>query len=273
MLFLANLFFATAFLTAQVPANDDLPVFDTHIHYNREAWGLYSVDEVMALLDQAGVKKAFVSSTPDEGTQMLYDRAPERIVPSLRPYRTAADQITFARDPSIVSYVQERLVERRYRGIGEFHLLPGDASQSVPVAFAGLGAGGGPVLHVHADAVALRQFLDLRTDDTVLWAHAGMSESPATVQRVLESYPNVWVELALRYDVAPGGRLDPAWAALFQRYPDRFMIGTDTWVPSQWTRLPTLMADVRTWLRQLPPDVATAIAYTNAERLLAPAAQ
>jgi hypothetical protein len=83
----------------------------------------------------------------------------------------------------------------------------------------------------------------------------------------------VSVELALRYDVAPGGRLDPTWAALFQRYPDRFMIGTDTWIPSQWSRLPALMADVRAWLRQLPLEVATAIAYANAERLLAPATQ
>jgi hypothetical protein len=269
MLFLANLFFATALITAQVPSNDDLPIFDTHLHYNREAWGLYSVDEVLALLDQAGVRKAFVSSTPDEGTLMLYDRAPERIVPSLRPYRTPVEQFIYARDPTIVSYVQERLAERRYRGIGEFHLLPGDAWQPAPIAFAALGGGSAVILHVHGNAVALQQFLDLRSDDTVLWAHAGMSESPATVQRVLESYPNVWVDLALRYDVAPDGRLDPAWAALFQRYPDRFMIGTDTWIPSQWTRLPALMAAVRTWLRQLPPEVATAIAYTNADRLLA----
>src|SRR5438034_10827267 len=142
MAFLANLFFATALLTAQVPITDDLPIFDAHLHYNREAWGLYSVDEILALLDQAGVRKAFVSSTPDEGTLMLYDRAPERIVPSLRPYRTPADQFTFARDPTSVDYVQQRLAERRYRGIGEFHLLPGDARQSAPVAFATLGAGG-----------------------------------------------------------------------------------------------------------------------------------
>jgi hypothetical protein len=273
MLLLAKLFLAAALTVGQVPVDNDLPIFDTHLHYNREAWGLYSVDEILSLLDQAGVRKAFVSSTPDEGTLMLYDRAPERIVPSLRPYRTPVDRATFARDPSVVDYVQERLAERRYRGIGEFHLLAGDASQPAPLAFAVLGSGGGLLLHVHADAVALRQFLDLRGDDSVLWAHAGMSESPATVRRVLDAYPNVWVELALRYDIAPGGRLDPAWAALFQRYPDRFMIGTDTWIPSQWGRLPALMADVRTWLRQLPPDVAAAIAYTNAERLLAPATQ
>src|SRR2546422_7328680 len=109
MLFLANLFFASALLTAQVPGNDDLPIFDAHIHYNREAWGLYSVDDALALLDQAGVRKAFVSSTPDEGTLMLWQRAPERIIPSLRLYRSSADQATWTRDDSLLADIQERL--------------------------------------------------------------------------------------------------------------------------------------------------------------------
>ena len=254
---------------AQV-AGEDLPIFDAHIHYNREDWGLYSVDEALALLDQAGVRKAFVSSTPDDGTLMLLERAPERIVPNLRPYRTPADQGTFARDPSIVPYLEERLAERQYRGIGEFHLLPGDAAQAVPADIAALAARRGLVLQVHADASVLEEFLALRPDVTVLWAHAGMSASPPVVLRVLDAHPNVWVELALRTDVAPSGRLDPSWAELFERFPDRFMIGTDTWIPSQWTRLPSAMADVRAWLRQLPPELAAAIAYRNAERLLMP---
>jgi hypothetical protein len=252
--------------------SDDLPIFDAHVHYNRDAWSLYSADEALTILDRAGVYRAFVSSTPDDGTLMLYERSPDRIVPAVRPYRTPSDQATWARDPSIPSYVEAELGARPapFAGIGELHLLPGDASLGVPIALAGLATSRGIVLHVHSDAAALRELLDAQHAATVLWAHAGMAESPATIQRILDSYPNVWVELALRYDVAPGGQLDPAWAALFERYPDRFMIGTDTWVPSQWTRLPQLMADVRTWLRQLRPDLAAAIASRNAERVLGP---
>jgi hypothetical protein len=258
--------------TAQ-PAPDDLPVFDAHLHYSRDAWSLFSVDEIFALLDEAGVYKAFVSSTPDDGTLQLHDRAPDRIVPNLRPYRLSGDLATWAHDASVVPYLQDRLEARprTYRGIGEFHLLVGDIDSSVPRAVAALGAEGGLILQAHADASAVRELLLHRPDITVLWAHAGMSASPATVERLLEVHPNLWVELALRYDVAPDGRLDPRWADLFARYPDRFMIGTDTWIPSQWTRLPTLMAAVRGWLRQLPPDLAAAIAYGNAERVLAPA--
>jgi hypothetical protein len=248
---------------------NDPPIFDAHIHYNRDAWSVYSVDEALAILDQAGVYRAFVSSTPDEGSVQLHERAPDRIVLDLRPYRTPSDPATWARDPSIVSYLEERLGELPYRGIGEFHLLPGDVQKGeVPRDVAELAVQYGLILHAHADADAVEELLQLRPDIRVLWAHAGMSASPATVRRLLELHPNLWVELALRTDVAPGGRLDRAWAALFLDYPDRFMIGTDTWIPSQWTRLPTLMAEVRVWLRQLPGDVAKGIASGNAERVL-----
>ena len=67
--------------------------------------------------------------------------------------------------------------------------------------------------------------------------------------------------------MAPGGTIDPAWRALMIRHADRFLAGTDTWVTSRWEALPGSVADVRTYLSQLPPDVAEKIAYKNAERL------
>ena len=268
---LASLFVLLLPLAASAqaqPAATEQPIFDAHLHYNRDQWGLYSVDDIIALMDRAGVRKALVSSTPDDGTLLLYNRAPDRIIPALRPYRTPSDQVTWTRDPSILTYLQERLgQDLPYRGIGELHLLSGEAARDVPQDVAALAVGRNLLLHVHSDADALEQLLAVRSDITVLWAHAGMTASAARVQRVLDAHPNVWVELALRTDVAPGGRLDPDWAALFARYPDRFMIGTDTWVPSQWTRLPALEADVRAWLGQLPADLAQAIAYGNAAQL------
>jgi len=249
--------------------HETLPIVDTHIHYNRDVWSVYSVDEALAILDQAGVARAFVSSTPDDGSLLLHERAPDRIVLDLRPYRITADQATWTRDPTIVPYLEERLAERAYRGIGEFHLLDGDTDRAdVPRQLAALAAQRGLILHAHADATALEQLLDVRPDITVLWAHAGMTATPGTVQRLLTLHPNLFVELALREDIAPNGQLDPDWAALFAQFPERFMIGTDTWIPSQWTNLPTLMARVRTWLRQLPTDLAENVAWRNADRLL-----
>ena len=73
----------------------------------------------------------------------------------------------------------------------------------------------------------------------VIWAHAGMSSGPQAVGALLDRYPNLSVDLAIRNgDVAPGGVLDPGWRAVFLRHPDRFLAGTDTWVTSRWEALP-----------------------------------
>ncbi len=245
---------------------DDFPIFDTHLHYSQDAWGLFTAQEILALMHQAGVYKALVSSTPDDGTLELYRLAPDRVIPILRPYRTRADMATWTRDGTVVSYVEERLAQGSYyQGLGEFHLSTGESANLAPRRFADLSAELDIYLHAHADAAAVAELAALRSDARVLWAHAGMGATPATIDDLLVRHPNIWVELALRTDVAPGGRLDPAWAALFAKYPDRFMIGTDTWIPSRWPQLPRLMADVRTWLRQLPRDLGERIASGNAE--------
>ena len=71
----------------------------------------------------------------------------------------------------------------------------------------------------------------------------------------------------MRFDIASDGRLDPAWRTVFVKYPDRFMVGTDTWITSRWNDLVPGMQSVRRWLEQLPRDVAEGIAYRNAARL------
>ena len=189
-------------------ARDDLPIFDTHLHYSSDGWASFSADAILDLMAQAGVYRALVSSTPDDGTLMLHERAPERIVPVLRPYRTGGDMATWTTDPTVVSYVEERLARGVYRGIGEFHLSAGQAANLAPRRFADLAADHDLVLHAHADSIAVAELLALRPDVKVLWAHAGMDATPATVGRLLDLYPSLWVELALRTDVAPGGTLE-----------------------------------------------------------------
>ncbi len=250
----------------RVPAQD-LPIFDAHIHYSQPDWSVYPPEAALAVLDRASVTWAMVSSTPDDGTLRLYDKAPDRIVPVLRPYRTRNDMGTWTGDPSILSYVETRLQRGIYRGIGEFHLAASEANTSVVRGFVQLAIRHGIFLHAHTDDAGAEELLRLDPKVQVLWAHAGMSAGPDTVGRLLDRYPNLTVELALRYDVAPGGQLDPAWRNLFLRHPDRFMVGTDTWVTSQWDRLPEIQAGIRAWLRQLPREVAEKLAFKNASRL------
>jgi len=78
-------------LGAPVPAAAQLPIFDAHVHYSRPDWDVYAPDRALAILTAAGVRRAIVSSTPDDGTLKLYEKAPQMIVPFLRPYRTRDD--------------------------------------------------------------------------------------------------------------------------------------------------------------------------------------
>jgi hypothetical protein len=51
-------------------------------------------------------------------------------------------------------------------------------------------------------------------------------------------------------------------------FPDRFMVGTDTYVPERWHYVPEHSAWSRAWLSDLPPEVAERIAWKNGEAVL-----
>jgi hypothetical protein len=245
----------------------DLPITDAHLHYSQNSRQDYTPAAVLALMDQAGLKRAFVSSTPDDGTVQLYDLAPDRIVPVLRPYRQPGELGSWHTDPTVVAYLEQRLGRPIYRGIGEFHLAGDDARAPVVRQVAELAAQRKLFLHCHCDAAAVEILVGHAPGVRVLWAHAGMSSGPEEVGRLVDRSKDLFVELALRSDVAPGGQLDPAWRDLFVRHPDRFMVGTDTWIASRWESLVQVQAAARAWLRQLPPDLARRLATENAESL------
>ncbi len=260
------LVFGAAFGFAQ-----ELPLFDAHIHYSGEAWDRYPPAEVLRLFDQAGIRWALVSSTPDEGTRRLYEAAPGRVVPLLRLYRNPGDVSTWQRDTSLLGYLEEQLASGFYRGVGEVHLAAQDAEAPVVRRAVELASQRGLVVQVHTDAKGMEALLARYPAARFLWAHAGLGEPPDAARYLLERSPNLWVELALRYDVAPGGRLDPRWRALFLSFPDRFLVGTDTWITPCWAEVVENAAFTRSWLRQLPAEVAEKIAWRNGQALFPPA--
>jgi predicted TIM-barrel fold metal-dependent hydrolase len=80
----------------------------------------------------------------------------------------------------------------------------------------------------------------------------------------------LWGELSYRSGITDGaGKLAPEWRALFARYPDRFLLGSDTWIPERWATYGDIMAGYRAWLDQLSPTVAAQIAHGNARSLFA----
>lgn len=261
----AALLLPAATLRAQ---SAELPIFDTHIHYSAPDWAEYPEARILGIIQQAGIKRALVSSTPDDGTIKLYQKDPQRIVPILRPYRTREDMGHWWQDPSVIPYLESRLALKVHKGIGEFHLYGGQVGTPVIKRLTEIVLREGIYLHAHSDEIAIVELFTLEPRLKVIWAHAGMSSGPQAVGALLDRYPTLWVDLALRNgDVAPGGTLDPDWRAVFLRHSDRFLAGTDTWVTSRWEALPGSVSEVRAYLKQLPPDVAEKIAYKNAERL------
>ena len=247
---------------------EELPIFDAHIHYSHDAVQLVPPADVAQILRDAGVRKALVSSSDDRGTQLLKEAAPDIIVPALRPYRQRGEISTWMHDPAVIDYLTEKLAQFEYEAIGEFHAYGDDIQTDVIQKMIGMAKARNLILHHHGDRDALDQIMETWPEARVLWAHSGFAR-PDEVADALERYPNLWADLAFRSEMSDGGRVDPDWKQLFLRFPDRFMVGTDTFAPERWYYVSEHANFSRKWLSDLPDDVARQIAYQNAEAMLA----
>jgi Amidohydrolase len=245
----------------------ELPIFDAHVHYSHDAVELVPPKQAVQLLRAAGLKGAFVSSSNDDGTQLLLAEAPDLIVPELRPYRTRSDTSGWTREPDIVRYMEQRLAKYRYAGVGEFHLYGDEADLPVPRRLVALARERNLVLHAHSDATAVNKLFQQWPEARVLWAHSGF-DRPEAVRDMLRRHPRLWCDLAYRSDQATLNRVHEAWKEAFQEFPDRFMVGSDTFTPERWHYIGPHAAYSRGWLAALPPALAERIAWRNAEALL-----
>jgi hypothetical protein len=175
----------------------ELPIFDAHMHYSHDAWDNLPPKDAIAVLRKAGVKRALVSSSGDEGTQRLVAEAPDLVVPSLRPYRTRGDVGTWVRDEAIVTFLEDRLARQRYAAVGEFHLYGADADLPVPRRMVALARQHGLVLHAHSDEDAIERLFRQYPEARILWAHSGF-ERPESVRAMLARHRNLWCDLAFR---------------------------------------------------------------------------
>lgn len=245
-----------------------MPIFDAHIHYSHDAWDRTPPKAAIAILRKAGLKRAMVSSSSDDGTQKLYAEAPDLIVPSLRPYRQRGETSSWVRDESVIPHVEDRLRKYRYVAIGEFHVYGADADLPVMKRMVQLAKERRLWLHLHGDGDAVDRVMKQDPAAKVLWAHSGF-DRPEFVRAMLRKYPLLHADLAFRNDHASDGKVDPAWRAAFIEFPDRFLVGTDTFTPERWYYIVDHANWSRAWLNDLPRDVAEKIGWRNGERLFA----
>ena len=242
----------------------DLPIFDAHLHYSHDAWESVPPKAAIALLRKAGLRRALVSSSNDDGNQMLYAEAPDLILPSLRPYRTRGEISTWVRDDTVITYLEQRLARHKYVAIGEFHLFGDNAELPVPRRMVQLAKQYKLLLHAHSDADAIERLFKQWPEARILWAHSGFDQ-PERLREMLKKHANLWCDLAFRTDHGSGGKVGPEWKAVFLEFPDRFMVGTDSFTPERWPYVVEHANWSREWMKDLPPAVAERIAYKNGE--------
>ncbi|MBC7942270.1 MAG: amidohydrolase [Chitinophagaceae bacterium] len=253
-------------LGAKVHAQAALPIFDAHLHYSHDAWERLPPSAAVALLRQAGLKRAMVSSSSDEGTQLLYAAAPDLVLPSLRPYRTRGEIGSWMNDGSVVAHLESRLARYRYVAIGEYHIYGADADLPVVRRVVQLARENGLFLHSHSDAEAIDRQFKQDPNARILWAHAGF-DNAERVRETLRKHPRLYCDLAFRSDHATMGRVDATWRAAFLEFPDRFMVGTDTFTPERWYYVVEHAEWSRRWLADLPRESGERIAWKNGETL------
>ena len=247
-------------------ADKNIKIIDAHIHYSHDAWDMLPPPEAIAILRKAGLSKAFISSSSDQGTQMLYKEAPDLVVPVLRPYRRRGELDTWFRDTTVVGMLSELLDKNTYAGIGEFHIFGEDADLPVFRGVVKLAKKHKLFLHAHSDDDAIERIFKQDPDARVLWAHSGFADLK-NIREMLNKYPNLKADLAFRNELASLGTLDADWKKLFLDFPDRFMLGTDTYTPERWFYVIDNANWNREWLKDLPENVARNIAFNNANSL------
>jgi len=242
------------------------PIFDAHLHYNDDAVGTYSIGVVTELFRKNGVAAILAHSRPNDGSRALFDASPKgvAVIPFIRVYRNRDDYGTWFNNPEIHDMIVSEARRGYYRGIGEFHVNGRDADAEWLKKISAFAVKNNLVLHAHCDEEALERIFAHTPRARIIWAHTGFTTPLDRVEGLLRKYPQLVGELSYRLDVADeSGVLDTGWKKLFEQYPDRFMLGSDTWVNQRWQTYPQIMAHYRRWLGQLPPAIAEQVAWKN----------
>jgi hypothetical protein len=261
------------FLLAAGPranAAEPIEIFDAHLHYNWEPKPALPLQDVLALFRKHRVTVILATSRPNTGTHALVTAKAGGlwVVPFIRPYRIRADIGSWFNDPSIYDLVLEEYKRGGYRGVGEFHLTGHAAATDWVRKVVDFTVAKDLFLHAHADEEAVEILIRHNARSRIIWAHTGFSLAPERVAALLDKHPALWGELSYRGGITDDdGKLTPAWRALFERYPDRFLIGSDTWTNDRWASYGDIIARYRRWLAQLPPEIAAKIAHGNAKVL------
>lgn len=128
---------------------------------------------------------------------------------------------------------------------------------------------------------AFKRFLAHNPKTKIVWSHVGfeplLTRPPSVVREMLQTYPNLYMSFRLnRSGPKPAatldadGKLKPLWLELIQTFPDRFMLGGDSFYAREGIARGSSeegLRNLRSLIEQLPEDVGRKVASENAIRV------
>jgi predicted TIM-barrel fold metal-dependent hydrolase len=267
---------ATASVAPGASAEYAGPIVDAHSHVPNGT----AIDAYVAAMKRHNVVKVILLGV---GGVQKDDAAWIAAAARKYPDRVVAGQpVPDPTAATAAARLDGELTKSRARAAGEIHVRqvsrnidrnPGDpafvkllevgARHKVPV-----------VIHQELDDKAttgLEAALKAVPAATIVLAHAG-SATPAVLEGLLTRHANLVVDLSgMHFQRTPAlatekGPLDPAWKALIDKRPDRFVIGIDVWAARLFE--PAMLDRLMTWKRrilgELSPEAAERVAHRNA---------
>ena len=268
--------------------SDSTAYVDAHVHLNDPAaW--------VALMDEAGIPWSVAMAGRDVDNTGLLDAArqwPGRFRPfvSVSPEHRVYRGAWTADDTTLVPLVDSLLAGGGFYGIGEISAVhfPGmgfpeadfDPNGRTMRGLLALARRHDVPITVHVEVTRLRELEALLADFrdvTVIWAHGGYTPL-FLAERMLRAHPNLIYELSARtwashprspdYTIFRNERdVWPAWLALIEALPDRFVVGTDAPVRSRDSDMAKIRR-VELLLNQLTPATRRLVARANLERIV-----
>lgn len=275
-------------------AADNAPLADVHLHYHWDQTENTDAEDAVRILRQQNVVLAVVSSIPPEMALELRQAAGDWVLPFFMPYLGPSERFRWFRDQRVLPAARRALESGEFVGIGEVHLIagmgPGLKNEILHGLFKLAIEFEVPLL-IHIETSSHRYFLPLcrqYPQARILLAHAGGLLDAKEIGQLMHACRNIWVEFSARdhwrYIESPivddEGRLLAGWRALIEKYPHRFMIGSDPVWPvdgrhrwdeadTGWLKMPEYLDFHRKWLSYLPAPLRNKVMRQNAQQFFA----
>jgi predicted TIM-barrel fold metal-dependent hydrolase len=278
-------------------AQRELYLIDAHSQVDQTV----DLNKVISLMDQAGVRYTILSAVAERSSEDIvrFSRQhPDRIIAAVRMKRHAYNK----NDTSYYEVLRREVQSGDFNAMSEvmmYHaqkghrypeivVYPDDDRVQAALRYA-LEKGWPFIVHIEFASRSisdrekfmeqLETMLDKYPNHPFAMAHMGQLKA-SEVRRLIKSHANVYFLTSRSNPVAAseanqpwvnmfkGDVLSPEWRELVIQYPGRFILSFDNVRPHHWGDF--YLEEVQYWrkaLAALPPDVATAIAHGNAERL------